>query len=346
MSSSQSAISYLYGAAAFVIVVAGCKLAAPLIAPILLATFLAIIFSPLLLKLRSWRVPTIIALPLLAVPVIALMTLLGLMLQTSFVSLHHNRAEYELEIEKRKKETVALLNRTGLDVSDEISLGNLEPEQVEEWAKGAFTVFSGVVAYAFLVIMLLIIMLLQATGMAEKYAETDEPANSAIGRAKRILIDVRHYLVLKTWISLMTGAATYLLLLFFEVDFPVLWAFLAFLLNYIPNIGSVLAAIPPVILSFIMDGGGTAFGVAMGYLVINVLVGNIIEPLWMGKGVGLSPLAVILSLLFWSWVLGPVGAVLSVPLTMTIKIVLESDDATSRFAGLLGPIKAEATAEA
>lgn len=338
--SSSKAARFLIVAAAFVIVVGGCKLAASLITPVLLAAFLAIIFAPLLLKLRAWRIPLLIALPLLAVPVVIGLLLFGMLLQSSFSSLQENVGLYEQRLAERKHELVDLLHRVGLDVSNDVSFGEFDPRQTRQWATQAVAIFSGLVTNAFLVFILLLIMLLEATILADKYATLDEASKPSIERARRILTNVRQYLVLKTWISLFTGVAVYLMLLVIGVDFPLLWGTLAFLLNYIPNFGSVLAAIPPVVLSLIMDGGGTAIGVAIGYIVINAVVGNVIEPMWMGKGVGLSPLVVLLSLLFWGWVLGPIGTVLSVPLTMTLKIVLESDPSTERIANLLGAIKA------
>ncbi|MEJ2153549.1 MAG: AI-2E family transporter, partial [Gemmatimonadota bacterium] len=117
---------------------------------------------------------------------------------------------------------------------------------------------------------------------------------------------------------------------------PVLWGLLAFLLNYIPTIGSFIAAIPAVMLGFIQFGLGRALIAAAGYAVINIVIGNLLEPRVMGKGLGLSTLVVFLSLLFWGWVLGPVGMILSVPLTMTIKIALQNSSRTRWVAVLLG----------
>jgi predicted PurR-regulated permease PerM len=119
------------------------------------------------------------------------------------------------------------------------------------------------------------------------------------------------------------------------VDFAVLWGLLTFCLNYIPNIGSIIAAVPPVLLALVQYGPGTALAVAIGYVVINVVFGNLVEPRVMGRGLGLSTLVVFISLVFWQWVLGPVGMLLSVPLTMTLKIILDGNDETRWIAILL-----------
>jgi predicted PurR-regulated permease PerM len=137
--------------------------------------------------------------------------------------------------------------------------------------------------------------------------------------------------------SLATGIAVFILLVVVGVNYAVLWGLLAFFLNYVPNIGSIIAAIPAVLLALIQLGFVESVIVAAGFVIINLLVGNVIEPRFMGRGLGLSTLVVFLSLIFWGWVLGPVGMLLSVPLTMTAKIALDSREETRWIATLLGP---------
>ena len=134
-----------------------------------------------------------------------------------------------------------------------------------------------------------------------------------------------------------TGLSASLLTMWIGVDFPLLWGMLAFLFNYVPAIGSIIAAVPAVLMALVQLGLGDAGSTALGFLTINVLFGNIIEPRLMGYGVGISPLVVFVGLVFWGWVLGPVGMFLSVPLTMTVKIALESSNETRWIAILLGP---------
>ena len=149
--------------------------------------------------------------------------------------------------------------------------------------------------------------------------------------------NVKRYLVIKTVASLGTGVAIGLWFAMLGVDYPMLWGLLAFLLNYVPNIGSIIAAVPAVLFAAVQLGPGAALWSAAGYLAVNILVGSIVEPRFMGRGLGLSALVVLLSLVFWGWVLGPVGMFLSVPLTMMIKIALDSRPDTHWIAVLLGP---------
>jgi predicted PurR-regulated permease PerM len=151
--------------------------------------------------------------------------------------------------------------------------------------------------------------------------------------------DMKRYMIIKTLISLATGILITFWLYILGVDYPILWGFLAFLLNYIPNIGSIVAAIPAVILAVIQLGFGNAVLVAAGYIVVNFVIGNIIEPRLMGRKLRLSTLVVFLSLIFWGGLLGLVGAILSIPLTMTLKFAFESNERTRWIAVLLGSEK-------
>ena len=135
-------------------------------------------------------------------------------------------------------------------------------------------------------------------------------AENTQSRFNRILADVLRYLVLKTLMCLLTGVLTGLFLYFIGLDYPFLWGTLAFLLNYIPNIGSIIAVIPVVLLGLVQFGWQGAIWIIVGYLVINGVVGNFLEPKLFGKGLGLSTLVIFLGLIFWGWVLGPVGMVL------------------------------------
>ena len=161
-------------------------------------------------------------------------------------------------------------------------------------------------------------------------------AEDALTNFDTFINNVKHYMAIKTVVSLATGIVIAIWLAVIGVDFPVLWGLLAFFLNYVPNIGSIIAAIPAVLLATLQLGIVQALTAAAGYIVVNMVVGGVIEPRFMGRGLGLSTLVVFLSLIFWGWVLGPVGMLLSVPLTMTIKIALNSSEDTRWLAVLLG----------
>jgi predicted PurR-regulated permease PerM len=187
----------------------------------------------------------------------------------------------------------------------------------------------------FIVVLVAIFILLEGTALPDKVRRVPGVSNEAWTHLNQIVADLRRYMFLKTVMSLLTGALVTLWLLLLEVDFAILFGALAFALNYIPVIGSIVAAVPGILLAFIEYGLGTGAITALGYVAINVGVSNGLEPRYLGNGLGLSPLVVIVSVLFWGWVLGPMGMLLSVPLTMSLKIALESDEGTRWLAVLL-----------
>ena len=134
-----------------------------------------------------------------------------------------------------------------------------------------------------------------------------------------------------------TGVAVGIWVALVGVDFALLWGLLAFVLNYIPNFGSLVAAVPAILLAWVQLGPAAALLVALGYLVVNITMGSVLEPRIMGQGLGLSTLVVFLSLLAWGWILGTVGMFLAVPLTVALRIVLESNPSTRWIAVLMGP---------
>jgi predicted PurR-regulated permease PerM len=187
----------------------------------------------------------------------------------------------------------------------------------------------------------LVVVILIAVFLLAEAADLPGKLRRATGRDdlstwERASESVLEYVKVKAIVSLVTAVAVTILLLVVGVDFAPLWGVVAFLFNFIPNIGSILAAIPAVVLALVQFGAGSAVGVGLGYLVVNLLVGNVLEPRMMGRKLGLSPVVVLLSLIFWNWVLGPVGMLLSVPLTSVVRIAMEQSRDLAPLAVVLG----------
>jgi predicted PurR-regulated permease PerM len=180
-------------------------------------------------------------------------------------------------------------------------------------------------------------ILLEVSSFPMKLRTILNDPKAAFPQFGKFVEDINRYMVIKTGVSVATGILTSIWLTVLGVDFPILWGFLAFLLNYVPNIGVIIAALPAVLLAFIQYGTGIALLTALGYLVVNFVIGTVVEPKLVGKGVGLSTLVVFLSLIFWGNLLGLIGMVLCIPLTMTIKFALENNEGTQWVAVLLGP---------
>ncbi len=164
-------------------------------------------------------------------------------------------------------------------------------------------------------------------------SKNPERSLAAVGKFSE---SAKQYLVIKTLISAGIGVFIWLWLLILGIDYPVLWGTLSFLLNYVPNIGSIIAAVPVAMLALLQKGVGTALLAILGFVAVHVVVGNILEPKLMGKGLNLSTLVVFVSLVFWGWILGPIGMILSVPMTSLVKIGLESHEETRGYGRMLG----------
>ena len=186
--------------------------------------------------------------------------------------------------------------------------------------------FISFISTTFLILLFMLFILAGSGDLAEKVhrAFPEDFANRVAGAISSIDKQVRQYLVTKTLISLGTGLLTFLVLLIVGVDFPLVWGFLAFILNYIPNIGSLIAVMFPFALSLLQ------FDTLMVPLLViillggsQMLMGNVIEPRIMAFSLDLSPLLILVSLIFWGWLWGILGMMLAVPLTATVKIILE-----------------------
>jgi len=192
-----------------------------------------------------------------------------------------------------------------------------------------------ILAKGFLIYLTTVFILLEVSILPGKIKAAMENNAETFDNLAGVADDVKKYLAMKTAISLITGILVMVWLMVLKVKYPIVWGLIAFLLNFVPSIGSIIAAIPACIMAFLQFGPGTAALAAVGYLVVNIVLGNIIEPRLMGQRLGLSTLVVFLSLVFWGWVLGPIGMLLSVPLTMTVKIALQSHPDTRKLAILL-----------
>ena len=322
--------------ACFVIIVAGMQAAESIIVPFLLAIFISIIASPPFFWLQNRGVPKSISLLLVIVIFLIFISLIGLLIGTSVNDFTSKLPFYQQKLQQQTQGAIAWLTEKKFIEPDFQISKVFNPGSILNIIGNALNQLSNLFANGFLILLTVIFMMLEVTSLPVKFKKIFSNPDASIARVQSISENINKYIAIKTWISIGTGLLVYFLLLIVGVDYPLLWAVLAFALNYIPTIGSIIALIPPLLLTIIQLGFINAMIVLLGYLVINTIMGNILEPKFMGKGLGLSTLVVFISLLFWGWVLGPIGMLLSVPLTITIKIALDSSDETRWLAILLG----------
>ncbi len=328
---------FLLVTAAFIIVVAGMREAQAILVPFLLSGFIAIIAAPILFFLRNHRVPSIIAILLVILMIAAAGLLLGALVGNAVDDFSAQLPIYQQKLKGLTTEALQWLAQLGVPVPEELFSKLLDPARAMSMAAQGLSSLGGLLTNTFLILLTVVFILLEASSFPTKLKHILKDPERSLGHFDQFIDNIKRYMAIKTATSLLTGAMIYLWLLVVGVDYPVLWGVIAFFLNYVPNIGSIIAAIPALLLALIQLGPVGAAWAGLGYLLANNLVGNVIEPRFMGKGLGLSSLVVFLSLVFWGWVLGSVGMFLSVPLTMTIKIALDSNDDTRWLAILLGP---------
>jgi len=323
--------------AAFVVVVAGMRAAAPILTPFLISLFIVAVSAPPLFWLRRRGIPELAALALVFAGLAVLGFLLAVLVGNSVVDLVQRLPEYEQRLTDYFDSTFDWLAGHGIQVSREVIAGQMEPARMLKVFASTLSSLGGVLANGLLIFFTVLFLLLEVSGFPLKLkAALKNPAES-YPRFEHFADTLQNYLAIKAWISLATAAMVGVPLWLLGLDYPLLWSVIMFLLNYVPNIGPIIAAIPAVLLGLVQLGPGDALMVAAVYLIANTLMGNIVEPRYLGRGVGLSTLVVFVSLVFWGWILGPVGMLLSVPLTMAAKIALESSQDTRWIATLLGP---------
>ncbi|MFN3713076.1 MAG: AI-2E family transporter [Alcanivoracaceae bacterium] len=323
--------------AALVVVIAGMKAASDLLEPFLLAIFISIVCVPAVNWLVVRRCPEALAVLLVMLGLLLVVLLSMAVLGASVNDFMGQLPVYQAALTSRAGGLLEHLAAFGIDTDTSAMKERFDPGVAIGLAGRLMGRFGSVLGNALLILVAVAFILLEAARMPAKVRAATKDASHGLAAFGRFAEGVKTYLAIKSMVSLGTGVLVALWVWILDVDYPLLWGALAFLFNYIPNIGSFLAAIPAVLLAWVLHGSLVAGIVAAGYVAINTIVGNFLEPRLMGRSLGLSTLVVFVSLIFWGWVLGPVGMVLSVPLTMILRIGLESHENTRWVAIMLGP---------
>lgn len=318
----MNGLRLLTALASIVIIIGGLKLAADLVLPVILAFFLAVVSLPILRALRKKglpRFPAVLLTVIVDIGILSPVVMIGLNLATEF----QEKFEY---YNKGLAERAAEF-QTWVKVELDYEL-KMEPEAVMQGIETFVVGFLGGAAeflkdFTF-VLIILIFFLTEAGGFGRKMGAIKFARGPDLYRFAEAAKDIQKYLGIKTVVSGVTGILAGLLTWQLGLDFALLWGMVAFSFNYIPAIGSIMASIPPTLLALVDKTPGVAFLVLLGFLAINMLLGNFIEPMLLGRKFGISVSMVVLSVVFWGWMWGLVGMFLAVPLTMLLKVALDN----------------------
>jgi predicted PurR-regulated permease PerM len=337
----------LAGAASLAIVSAGMYFLASFIGPVFLALFFAILFYPILYWLRKKGLKTGLALLIIIVLVVALGLGLTTLLVVSFSRLAEGLSAYQIQFEGRLTELQAWLANQGVTALTSPPVSQtVNTQQIIEKVAAFLSRIGDLAVVVGLVIMTLIFAIVEIPIFGKKVAENLGADSLLLRQGTQLSRSIVRYFGLRALVNLITGAGISLFLLVLGVDFALLWGVLTFFLSFVPYIGIIVATIPAVLLAWAEYGPARAILVILGVLIANGVAENIVAPKLIGKGLSISPLVVFLSFFFWSWILGPLGMFLSMPLTVIVLLVLESFDETRWLARTVSTMPAAADSTA
>ncbi len=332
----KAGLHMLQKLAALVIIVAGIRAASDIIVPLLLAVFFAIVLNPLVVWFMRRGLRRGLAVTVVVITMLILMSLVLGVLASSLNEFATRLPEFNHMLTERALQLERLIPGNQ-HLSPERLLQRMDSERMVSFATTLMTQLSGAMVSVVVLVMTVIFMLMEVRHIPYKLRFALNNPRIHIASLHRALKGVSHYLALKTLMSLLTGVITWVGLKLLGVEFALMWSVLAFLLNFIPNIGATISAIPPMLQAMLFNGWYECLMVGALFSAIHMVIGNMVEPRVMGRRLGMSTLVVFLSLLFWGWLLGPVGMLLSVPLTSVCKIWMETTKGGSKLAILLGP---------
>lgn len=325
----------LLSTAGAVAVLAGMRAAASIIGPVLIALIITVAWSPgsNWLRKRGWH-PSLAALTGIALGIVGIALFVALV-WSSLLQLQDNLPGYQPRIEALQQLLRRQLSNLPIDTSRLFTTSVFSPASIVGYALKIVQNVTQTAGNLFLLVLLMAFMMLEAVRYPQKLVEAFSSSPEVIARFAHFSESIRSYVGLNAVFGFAAAFLDTMLLLSLGVDFAILWGVLSFLLSFLPNIGFIIALTPPTLLALIQFGFGRSIAVLAGYIVINFIVDNIVKPRFVGGRLDLSPLVVVISLLFWGWLLGPMGALAAVPLSIGARFLFESFEESRWLAYLM-----------
>jgi AI-2 transport protein TqsA len=330
-------VTLLVSLASLVLVVAGMKAISGLLSPILLSLFVVLVTSPLMQWLKARGVPNWLAYGLVLLGVVGVGLVFILFLAASLSQLSAELPAYRNLIDEKLTGLVEWLNGIGIQAQDIRDLEWFQPGRIFQVLISFISALLNTVSNVGFTLLIFIYMLASAANFSERLRDGLSSDRPMLARFSHFSSSISTYLLIKSWLGVITALLQVVLMWFFGIDFAVLWGVFSFLFNFVPNIGFYIALIPPTLIALLTLGGGKAILFAVGYTLINNFFDIAVAPRYLGKGLDLSTIITFLAVVFWAWILGPIGAFLALPLTVMVKtLLLEPFPETRLLAQLMG----------
>jgi predicted PurR-regulated permease PerM len=319
--------------AAIIILIWGIRGLAGILNPILLASVVTVTLLPVPLALEKRGLKSGLALVATIVLVVLFMVGFAWFLLASIANMNVDLPGFTNSYQAQSQLVDPLANPLEQAAMEIMSV--LNRQQFSDLFAGLLSIIATSISQVFLTLLIFIFMLYTALSLPDLSRLGIRSDSTGVIQLISLTSDVRRYMTLTAFINLLVGIADGILLWIMGVPYAVLWGIIAWVLGFIPAVGFWIALIPPVLLAYSLYGTSTALIIFAGYVVINGTAANFISPRVLGKGLSISPLVVFVSVFIWGWLLGAIGAILAIPLTMIIIAILESLPTTRWIARLM-----------
>ncbi len=330
-------VTLLLGLASLVLIVAGLRAISDLMGPILLSLFVAMVTTPLMQWLKARGMPSWLAYTLVLLGVIASGLILVLFLAASLTQLSTELPTYRNLIDQQLTDLIQWLDSKGIQGEDIQELEWFQPGRIFQTLLYFVSALLGTVSNIGFTLLIFIYMLASAPNFSGRLRYELATSPPMLARFSYFASSISTYLLIKSWLGALVALFQILLMWFLGINFAILWGVFSFLFNFIPNIGFYISLIPPLLIALLTLGWIKAIIFAAVYTLINNFFDIVIAPRYLGKGLDLSTVVTFLAVVFWAWILGPIGAFLALPLTVMVKtLLLEPFPETQLLAQLMG----------
>lgn len=333
----RSILPFLIGIASVVLIIAGLRAVSGLLSPILLSLFVVLVTSPIMQWLKGRGLPNWLAYTLVVLGVIAIGLFFILFLAVSLSQLSAELPTYRDLIDTQLSSLSQWLASKGVESQDILALEWFQPGKIVQLLFYFVSALLGTVSNVGFTLLIFVYMLASAANFSGRLKRSLAPDSSMLERFRDFSGSISIYLLIKSWLGVMTALSQVVLMWILGIDFAVLWGVFSFLFNFVPNIGFYISLLPPLIIALLTLGWLKGLIFAVGYTLLNNFFDIAIAPRYLGKGLDLSTLVTFLAVVFWAWILGPIGAFMALPLTVMVKkLLLESFTDTELIAVLMG----------